>query len=115
MHRTFALVSSTGDVAIWRLQPGYDYDTHLAKFGQASFVPAKVFEIDEAIIPKDFSYRDAWTFDGLAFGIDMAKAKAIHEDRLRSELKRQKPPLEAATAAGINAAKTVADLKRVKL
>lgn len=75
--------------------------------------PMTVVEI--ADIPTDRSYRDAWTFDGKAFGVDLAKAKIVHEDKMRSELKRQKPALEAKATADIGAAKSLDELKRVKL
>ena len=33
--------------------------------------------------PNDRSFRDAWTYDGTNFGVDLVKAKEIHKENIR--------------------------------
>lgn len=40
-------------------------------------------EIDEAVLPANKHYRDAWRLDGAAVYIDMDAAREIHRDALR--------------------------------
>ena len=42
-----------------------------------------VYTVNTADLPKDYSFRDAWTYDGSSFGIDMAKARDKHRKRIR--------------------------------
>ena len=39
--------------------------------------------VDKDSVPLDRSFRNAWTFDGTNFGIDMTKAKEIHREKIR--------------------------------
>ena len=39
--------------------------------------------VDKDLVPSDRSFRNAWTFDGTNFGIDMTKAKEIHREKIR--------------------------------
>jgi hypothetical protein len=39
--------------------------------------------IDQADIPTDRTFRNAWKLDGETVGIDMAKAREIHKTRIR--------------------------------
>ena len=43
-------------------------------------------------VPKDRTFREAWTFNDKVVEIDMTKAREIHKDNLRAE---RKPRLEA--------------------
>lgn len=42
-------------------------------------------EIEESTIPKDRTFRDAWTHDGKSFGHDLNKAKEIQLKRIRAQ------------------------------
>ena len=42
-----------------------------------------VYTVNTADLPSDYSFRDAWTYDGSSFGIDMAKARDKHRKRIR--------------------------------
>lgn len=98
---------------------------------------------DDAVIPEDRTYRGAWMHDGKgAIVHDMARAKAIHQDRLRearapqlaaldtaylradesgdnkakAEIAKQKQALRDITSSPqIDAAKTVDELKAIQL
>jgi hypothetical protein len=60
--------------------------------------------VDEANIP-DRDFRDAWQFDGSAIVHDMAKARAIHRDRMRAA----RVPLLAALDIAYQRADEVGD------
>ena len=54
---------------------------------------AKAFTvIEEAEVPTDLTFRDAWTFEDKRFGVDMPKALEVQKDRLR---RARVPLLEA--------------------
>ena len=42
-----------------------------------------IYTVQPSDCPTDRSFRDAWTFDGTNFGVDITKAKEIHKDRIR--------------------------------
>tara|TARA_R100001440_G_scaffold25447_6_gene41561 strand:+ start:16284 stop:16748 length:465 start_codon:yes stop_codon:yes gene_type:complete len=42
-----------------------------------------VYTVNTADLPSDWHFRDAWTYDGTNFGIDMTKAREIHRTEIR--------------------------------
>ena len=42
-----------------------------------------IYTVEGKDCPTDRSFRDAWTYDGTNFGVDLAKAKEIHKTRIR--------------------------------
>ena len=42
-----------------------------------------IYTVQPSDCPTDRSFRDAWTFDGTNFGVDITKAKEIHKDKIR--------------------------------
>lgn len=59
--------------------------------------------VDESTIPSDRTFRNAWTHDGKAFGVDMNKARDQTKSRLRSE---RAPLLAALDVAYLRADET---------
>ena len=82
----YAITHANGSVTILRA-----VDAHGAR-GVGQFVAASastnpvtdVVKIEHKDVPRDTSYRNAWTFDGNAFGHDMTKARDLHRDKLRA-------------------------------
>lgn len=56
--------------------------------------------VDPASLPADRTFRNAWADDGSTIGHDMAKAKAIHMDRIRAA---RAPKLEELDAQWMRA------------
>ena len=52
---------------------------------KASNCPADktVYTVEPSKCPTDRSFRDAWTYDGTNFGVDLTKAKEIHKTKIR--------------------------------
>ena len=42
-----------------------------------------IYTVQPSDCPSDRSFRDAWTFDGTNFSVDITKAKEIHKDKIR--------------------------------
>ena len=42
-----------------------------------------IYTVQPSDCPIDRSFRDAWTFDGTNFSVDITKAKEIHKDKIR--------------------------------
>ena len=42
-----------------------------------------IYTVQPSDCPTDRSFRDAWSYDGSNFGINITKAKEIHKDRIR--------------------------------
>ena len=53
---------------------------------KASNCPADktVYTVEPSKCPTDRSFRDAWSFDGTNFGVNITKAKEIHKENIRS-------------------------------
>lgn len=89
---------------------------------RAKDVPANATDVqivDEAAIPSDRAFRNAWKAAGAAVAVDMPRARQIHRDRLREI---RKPKLQAldvawmrALAAKDEAAALEAEAKRQQL
>lgn len=81
-------------------------------FSQRDIKPVKWKIVNEADIPEDRTYRNAWTHDGKKFSIHMGKAKELHRNILREERNRRLEALdvnylvalEMATATGASEA-----------
>ncbi len=43
-----------------------------------------VYTVEPSKCPTDRSFRDAWSFDGTNFGVNITKAKEIHKDKIRA-------------------------------
>lgn len=93
-----------------RLQ-GEDDDTFLRRV-QARAVPADATNIqfvEPSAIPPDRTFRNAWEQRGLALGVNMPKARALH----REHLARRNITVDAAIESAIASAQTPDDLKAV--
>lgn len=75
-----------GGVSIIDLVDGSDVGEEFAKWestADPTWLPATVEEINPASIPKDRTFRDAWTHgDGIV--VDMPKAQEVVRERLRA-------------------------------
>lgn len=67
--------------------------------------------VDEAAIPSDRTFRNAWTHGGTAVTIDMPKAREIHRNKLR-ELRASKL---AALDVAYDKADEIGDLSAKKI
>ena len=43
-----------------------------------------VYTVEPSKCPTDRSFRDAWSFDGTNFGVNITKAREIHKENIRS-------------------------------
>ena len=43
-----------------------------------------IYTVQPSDCPTDRSFRDAWSFDGTNFGVNITKAKEIHKENIRS-------------------------------
>jgi hypothetical protein len=57
-------------------------------------------EIDEANIPQDKTFRDAWVAEGNKIGVDMEKAREVHLTRLRVRRDEKLAALDIETMMG---------------
>lgn len=88
-------------------------DEFLARVSATPVHHGEVFSmavVDASEVPPKDEFRAAWTFDGKAFGHDMAKARELHREKIRRE---RKPHLEAADIALMRAIETGADTKAI--
>ena len=51
---------------------------------KASQKGVSTYIVDKDTVPSDRSFRNAWTFDGTNFGINMTTAKEIHKNFIRN-------------------------------
>lgn len=139
----FAIQMTDGSVTILQTVGRVSPEECLAKWHPDE--RAKVHSchaIDPAIIPKDRTFRGAWTFGGAAITHDMAKAREITRARLRRErvpvlaaldveyqradeigdqsakaaiIQRKQLLRDAPSNPAIDAAKTVGDLTKIIL
>jgi hypothetical protein len=61
-------------------------------------------------VPTDRTFRGAWQFNGAAVEVDMAAAKEIHKDNLRTE---RKPLLDALDVDYMKALETGGDVSAI--
>ena len=98
--KTFLLKRSDGNISIFRLHDeAKDVQGAISKhYAKKKYTITSFEEIDEASVPKDREFRDAWEHDG-SFKVNHAKAVAIQEDRInRAKLKKSREILERETA-----------------
>ena len=43
-----------------------------------------IYTVQPSDCPTDRSFRDAWSYDGTNFGVNLTKAKEIHRDNIRN-------------------------------
>jgi hypothetical protein len=74
-----------GGVSVMRLHAG-DIDQEVAKWeANGEYKAAAYWEVADADIPPDRSFRDAWVIARQAINVDMEKARNVHKNRLRAE------------------------------
>jgi hypothetical protein len=97
MMNWHAIVDPTGHTHILKVVEGADDEIEIARYCEAhGFTPASVQAIPEseqdAIDGMDRTFRNAWSPNGEALGVDMTKAREIQRQRMR----RARAPLLAA-------------------
>ena len=65
-------------------------------------------------VPTDRTFRGAWTFNGDAVEVDMAAARDIHKDNLRSERKPRLADLDVAYMKALEAGSGAAEIATQK-
>ncbi len=106
-------------VQIMTLVADADFDTALGKWKAAH--PNKYIshrEMPNDVIPSDRTFRDAWadTTPELTIDIDMAKARAIHLERIRIKRNAElsKLDIQATKAQDIGDAETLTQIRTRK-
>ena len=77
------LTNNDGSIAVISPVQGTPEDQLDAVFAQANPDNLPLAVIDHTDLPKDRTFREAWTFDGKCAIIDKNKADTIQMDRLR--------------------------------
>jgi hypothetical protein len=113
---TFLLTRVDGGVSVLRLIEGKALEEELAKWpGELRSQIVATKEISEEELPKDRTFRDAWT----ASGVDMAKAREIWRGKIRLARQSVFAPLDAdymkAVEAGDEARKAEVVSKKQSL
>lgn len=80
----------------------------------AKDVPADATDVrivDEADVPADRTFRNAWKRDGNGIGCDMAKAREIHMGRIRFARDKELSRLDIEQLKGVNVAARKQELR----
>lgn len=108
-----------GSVQIMTLVADADFNTAIGKWKAAH--PSKYLshrEMPDDAIPEDRTFRDAWTdtTSELTIDIDMAKARSIHLERIRTKRNAElsKLDVQATKAQDIGDAETLAQIRARK-
>ena len=103
MHIRYALKMNDGSVAIMQIPSEHEDsspENWIKKWPESERAKVVSFHaIQDAEIPTDRTYRNAWTWNG-KIEHDMTKARNVHRDRMRHA---RKPKLEALDAAYLRA------------
>lgn len=100
-----------------RARPEGDTDEKLLERCMAR-LPANAVNphiVERDTLPTDRTFRDAWTFDGKDFGVDVEKARDIQAIRLKAEQdERAKKAADDAALAAIRATLATATLDSMR-
>lgn len=108
-----------GQVIVWKKNgrvmvtspaPGIDIDRAI-RLSVPTGEPYQV--VDAKDVPQDKAFRNAWTFNG-AFGIDMAKAREIHRDKIRTARKPIIADLDVKFMLALEKGQSTADVAAKK-
>jgi hypothetical protein len=95
---------------------GTEIDKRAADALGATYTQLPFTIVDEAAIPTDRTYRNAWKRNGAAVDHDMPKARNIHRDKIREARKAVLADLDGqwmrAKGRGDDAAAAVVEAKR---
>ena len=108
-----------GSVAIMTLVDGADLDTAIGKWQQVhpnTYISHR--QMPDDVIPTDRTFRDAWadTTPELTIDVDMAKARSIHLERIRTKRNAElsKLDVQATKAQDIGDAVTLTQIRARK-